>query len=101
MVEQKTSAKTEQKNASNNERSIFTPEKTFRFFIINFITSTLFAMIIWPLLDLLFCFFFKTDFAYSATEHILKPAEFMLFFTIIEFLTWDIWFKDGKKSSKK
>ena len=93
--------KTTKDNSKNDLPSFLVPKKNLRFFLVNFGISTVVAAIIWPLLDLLFCFFDGSTFAYSPVEHILKPAEFMLFFTIIEFLTWDIWFKDGKKSAKK
>ena len=87
----------EKKKSAKKGGLSFEPERTVRFFIINVILSSIVAMIIWPLMDLLFCAVFThEEFKYTFGNHIVEPVIFMLLVTVVEFLTWNVWHKDKK-----
>ena len=77
-------------------REIIKVERTPKFFIINFVTCSVMAIIIWPLLDILLAGIFQHNFYYNFQDHVLQPIIAMLILTIIEFLTWGWWHKDKK-----
>ncbi len=54
------------------------------YFIVQCITNTLFAMILWPLLDMFFrTVFEKKEFVYSISEHIFGPIVYGIVLTIL------------------
>ena len=56
-----------------NEKNIFTPERTAKYFFVSLIGTSIVALIIWPLLDMLFTQIDKTTFTYSVKNHIIVP----------------------------
>ena len=53
------------------------------FFFVQFISNTIFALIIWPLLSMFFkVVIYKEEFVYSVTDHIISPVFFGLFLAI-------------------
>ena len=82
----------EAKKTSGN-KSIFTPEKTVKFFIISVIGYTIAAMIIWPLLELIFSSITNSPYTWTVIDGIVEPFVFGIIFTIIEFLTWNFFNK--------
>ena len=72
-----------------NNKSIFTPEKTVRFFIVSAIGYTAAAMIIWPLLELIFAKISDSPYSWTAIDGILEPCIFGVIITTLEFLFWN------------
>ena len=79
-----------------SSKSIFTPEKTAKFFIISVIGYTIAAMIIWPLLELIYTKFTNSPYNWTVFDGIIEPLIFAIVFTTIEFLTWNF----AKKNEK-
>ena len=77
-----------------DESSIFTPAKTMKYFFVSFIGLAVAAIIIWPLMDLIFSAIFGDTFQYSVIGHIVAPIIFSLIVTGVEFLTWNVWHKE-------
>lgn len=78
------------------KKSIFTPERTFKFFIIDFLTIAIASIIIWPLLDLLFAAIRGNAFTWTVQEHILSPIIFAFIVTVVEFVFWNFFHKENK-----
>jgi uncharacterized RDD family membrane protein YckC len=88
--------KNQQKRAED-EQEIKNP--VLAFFVYLAVTCIA-AIVIWPLLDFLWCAIFThTDFNYSVNEHLLEPLIFSLIFTLIFYLPPLI--KLSRKKSKK
>ena len=81
----------------SKESNIFVPERTVKYFFVTLICSTIIAIIIWPLIDLIFDKISNTEFSYNVIDHILVPFFVMLVMTIIEFATWGVWHKKSGK----
>lgn len=84
---------TEEKKTSKN---IFTPERTVRYFFVSLIGTSIVALIIWPLLDMLFAQIDHTTFSYSVTGHIIAPIIFAIIVNVIEFIFWNFFHKKSK-----
>lgn len=83
---------------SNSEKtSIFTPQRTVKYFFVEFIGIGIASVIIWPLIDLLFTAIDHKDFIWSIKDHIVFPIIFALIFTAIEFIFWKRFHKETKK----
>lgn len=78
-----------QETKKSSDKSIFTPEKTVKFFIISVIGYSIAAMIIWPLLELVFSNFTNSSYTWTVVDGIIEPWIFGIVMTIIEFLCWD------------
>ena len=78
------------------KRSIFTPERTLKFFIIDFLAVSIASFVIWPLLDLLFAAIRGDNFTWTVQEHILSPIIFALIITVVEFVFWNFFHKENK-----
>ena len=72
------------------EKSIFTPERTVRFFIISVIGYIIAAMIIWPLMELLLSNMTGSSYTWTILNGIVEPCIFGLIITILEFLFWNL-----------
>lgn len=79
--------------SETKKESIFTPKRTVSYFIINTITLFLAAMLIWPLLDLMFKGFNTSEYTWTWKNGILEPAIFGVVFSIIEFVLWNFFHK--------
>lgn len=74
--------------------------KVLRFFV-QFITNTIFAMILWPLLDMFFRVVVdKQEFIYSVQKHILEPVMFGFFMAIFLMIGKRNTNKESKSSTK-
>ncbi|MDO4753237.1 MAG: hypothetical protein Q4A36_03350 [Candidatus Saccharibacteria bacterium] len=69
--------------------NIFTPRRTVSYFILTFVSISIAAMIIWPLLDILFSKIENNEYTWNWISGILQPWIFGLVFTIIEFICWN------------
>ena len=67
-------------------KSIFTPERTIRYFIVCVIVYSIAAMIVWPLLELIYTNFTNSPYTWTVVDGIVKPIVFGIIFTIVEFL---------------
>ena len=79
-----------------DKKSIFTPERTPRFFIIESLAIAIASIILWPLFDLLFDSMRGNNFTWSVYEHLLSPIIFAIVITIIEFVFWNFFHKENK-----
>ena len=60
-------------------------ENKFLYFIVMFITTSIVAMIIWPLFDFLVSkFITNSQFTYTIFDHIVKPTIFGAIFAAID-----------------
>lgn len=82
---------TKQKNTK--EESIFTPKRTVQYFFLNLIAFILAAMLIWPLMDLMFQGFDPSKYTWTWQNGILEPIAFGFTFTVIEFVCWNFFHK--------
>ena len=73
--------------------NIFTPRRTVSYFILTFVSISIAAMIIWPLLDILFSKIENNEYIWNWISGILQPWIFGLVFTIIEFICWNFFHK--------
>lgn len=49
------------------------------------------ALVVWPLLDYLFCRFIQNEpFVYQFNEHVSKPIYFTIFYFIITYLSYKV-----------
>ena len=76
--------------------SILTPKRTVKFFFLNLLALFLAAMLIWPLMDLMFEGFDPSKYLWTWQNGILEPIIFAITFNIIEFLAWNFFHKDKK-----
>lgn len=79
-----------------NEKNIFTPERTAKYFFVSLIGTSIVALIIWPLLDMLFAQIDKTTFTYSVTSHIIAPIIFAIAINVLEFIFWNFFHKKNR-----
>lgn len=79
--------------AKEKETSIFTPKRTPSYFILTFVFTSIAAMVIWPLLDLLFSKIDGSEYTWTWINGILQPWIFGLVATIIEFIGWNFFHK--------
>lgn len=64
------------------------------YFFVQFITNTIMAMILWPLLDMFFRIVIdKQEFIYSVNKHIIEPIMFGFFLALFSII--------GKKITNK
>ena len=76
------------------KENIFTPKRTVKFFIVDFIALAVVCIILWPLLDLLFSKIFDTPYeGWSVMGGIVRPIIFSLVLTIVEFTFWNFFHK--------
>ena len=73
--------------------SIFTPKRTVKYFFLNLTALFLAAMLIWPLMDLMFKGFNTSEYLWTWQNGILEPAIFAIIFNIIEFVGWNLFHK--------
>ena len=73
--------------------SIFTPQRTVKFFIVSFIGTTIACMIIWPILELLFSKIDNSTYTWTWLNGIVEPLVFGLLATIVEFVGWNFFHK--------
>ncbi|MBR0424471.1 hypothetical protein IJI79_03185 [Candidatus Saccharibacteria bacterium] len=85
---------TEEKKTS--EKNIFTPERTVKFFFVSLIGNILVALIVWPLMDLLYNLITGNTFNYTIQGDVLSPTIFMAVFTVVEFIFWGFFYKEKK-----
>lgn len=78
------------------KKNIFTPERTFKYFILNFVAVAIAGIIIWPLLDLLFEAMRGNSFTWTVYGHIISPIVFAFFVTVVEFVCWNFFHKENK-----
>ena len=79
--------------AEEKQESIFTPKRTVKYFFINLITMAVMAMLIWPLLDMLFTKFDNSTYAWTVSGGIVQPCIFAVIITVIEFVFWNFFHK--------
>ena len=77
-------------------KNIFTPEKTVRYFIVSVIGLTVVAMILWPLMELVWTKITNSPYAWTVFDGVVEPFIFGIVFTTIEFLSWNTFNKNGK-----
>lgn len=77
----------------NKKESIFTPKRTVKYFLINFVAMALIAMLIWPLLDLMFQGFDTSKYTWTWINGIIEPIVFAIIIDIIEFVFWNAFHK--------
>ena len=73
--------------------TIFTPKKTVKFFIVTAISNAIAAMIIWPIMELLFSKIDNSEYTWGLVNGIVEPVIFGVVFAIIEFICWDFFYK--------
>ena len=93
MATKKTETKKTEVKKAEAKDTILTPKRTVKFFIVNVVVCSIIGMIIWPLLDIIFCGIFGHTFEYSVSDHIIQPVIAMVIVTIIEFVGWNFWHK--------
>ena len=77
--------------------NIFTPKRTVKYFIVDYVVLFIACMILWPLLDLLFANIFNDPYeGWNAMDGIVRPAIFALIATAIEFIFWNFFHKKRK-----
>ena len=86
------------KEIKKSSKSIFTPEKSVRFFIVSVIGYSVVAMIIWPLMELVYTKFTNSPYTWTVFDGIVEPCIFGVIITVIEFLVWNMDQKKGAKS---
>lgn len=75
------------------EKNIFTPERTVKYFFVSLIGTIIAALIIWPLLDMLFDQIRNTAFSYNVMDHIVGPIIFAVIINVLEFIFWNFFHK--------
>lgn len=78
-------------------KSIFTPQRTVKYFLLEFGLIALAGILLWPLIDLILAAISGKSFAWEIREHILSPAIFALIATSLEFIFWKFFHKEPKK----
>ena len=86
------------KETKKSSKSIFEPEKSVRFFMVSVIGFSVVAMIIWPLMELIYTKFTNSSYTWTVFSGIVEPCIFGFIITVIEFLTWNLGKKKGVKS---
>ena len=80
--------------AEGKKDNIFTPKRTVKYFIVNLVTMTVVAMIVWPLLDMLLENIFDGGYkGWDVQRGIIEPCIFAVIITIVEFVFWNIFHK--------
>ncbi len=79
--------------AEEKKENIFTPHRTVRYFFVNLITMAVVAMIIWPLMDMLFSKFENSTYTWTIRNGIIEPCVFAVIITAIEFIFWNFFHK--------
>ena len=80
------------------EETIFTPKRTVKFFFVNLIVMGLVAMVIWPLMDMLFDSLWNGGYkGWTWQAGILEPWIFAVLITVIEFICWSFFHPEKKK----
>lgn len=69
--------------------NIFTPKRTVGYFILTFVYTAIAAMLVWPLMELIFSKIDNTEYTWTWINGILEPWIFGLVFTVIEFVCWN------------
>ena len=87
-----------EKSSKSAKTSIFTPEKTVKFFFVSLVGNIVVALIVWPLFDLLWdSVISRSTFSYNVMDHVVWPAIVMLICTIVEFVFFDSLYKKKEK----
>lgn len=76
--------------------NIFTPQRTVKFFIVSVIGTTIAALIIWPLFDMLFDQISGKTFSYDVMDHVVWPIVFSIIINVLEFVFWNFFHKKSK-----
>ena len=82
---------------ADSKKTIFTPERTVRYFLLEFVFIAIVGIIIWPLMDLIFTAIGGGSFTWGIGEHLVSPVVFALIVTIVEFIFWNFFHKAPKK----
>ena len=75
--------------AKEKKTNIFTPKRTVGYFILTFVYTAIAAMLVWPLMELIFSKIDNTEYTWTWINGILEPWIFGLMFTVIEFVCWN------------
>lgn len=75
------------------KESIFTPKRTVKFFFVSLITMAIVAMIVWPLMDMLFSKIDNSNYSWTVRKGIVEPCIFAVVVTIVEFVGWNFFHK--------
>ena len=76
------------------KETIFTPKRTVKYFIVDFLVLFIACMIFWPLIDMLFDGIAGNSYpGWNPTDGILQPAVFAVIATCIEFIFWNFFHK--------
>lgn len=76
--------------------NIFTPKRTAKYFIVSLIGTIIAALIIWPLLDMLFDQISGKTFSYNVMDHVVGPIIFSIIISVLEFIFWNFFHKKSK-----
>lgn len=80
------------------KENILTPKRTVKYFFITLVVLGITAMIIWPLMDMLFDNLFNDGYkGWTWQDGILGPWIFALIATVIEFVFWSFFHPDKNK----
>ncbi len=89
--------------AKEEKETIFTPKRTVKFFFVNLIGMGLVAMVVWPLMDMIFDNVWNGGYdGWTWETGILGPWIFAVVITVLEFVFWNFFHpnKDGKDTRK-
>ncbi|MBQ6394428.1 hypothetical protein IJH97_01605 [Candidatus Saccharibacteria bacterium] len=83
--------------AEEKKETIFTPKRTVKYFFIDLIIWMVAAMIIWPLIDIIFESIFDGGYkGWDVRRGIIEPGVFAVIIVAIEFLFWNSFHKKKK-----
>lgn len=87
---------------AEGKKSIF-EERSWKWAIVNFVALFIAAMLLWPLMELVFDALSGNPYDYDIMTNALRALGLAFVFTLIEYFTWDFWHKDTKstKNEKK
>jgi hypothetical protein len=88
--------------AKETKESILAPKRTVKYFSITLVVMGITAMIIWPLMDMLFSNIFGDGYkGWTLQNGILEPWIFAIVATVVEFVFWNLFHPDKAKSKDK
>ena len=83
-----------EKSEKGKKESIFVPKRDARYFVLSFVLLAVACIVIWPLMDLLFCKITGTEYeGWGFLGGVVWPCIFALIFTVIEFAFWGFFHK--------
>ena len=77
----------------DKKTSIFTPQRTVKYFMLSFVVLAIACMAIWPLMDWLFSVIFNDTYSWTFVGGVITPCAFALIFTVLEFVFWNFFHK--------